>query len=59
MHALERLRAVQCACLQALDAELREFIRKHDDRFTGEGTGTEGTSWIRAIEMVAGKPGIR
>jgi hypothetical protein len=59
VHALERLWAVQRACLQALDEELREFIRKHDYRFTGEGMGTEGTSWIRAIEMVAGKPGIR
>jgi hypothetical protein len=45
--------------MQALDEELREFIRKHDYRFTGEGMGTEGTSWIRAIEMVAGKQGIR
>jgi Family of unknown function (DUF6062) len=59
VHALERLWAVQRTCLQALDEELREFIRKHDYRFTGEGMGTEGTSWIRAIEMVAGKPGIR
>jgi hypothetical protein len=59
VHALERLWAVQRACMQALDEELCEFIRKHDYRFTGEGMGTEGTSWIRAIEMVAGKPGIR
>jgi Family of unknown function (DUF6062) len=58
-RALERLWDVQCACMQALDQELREFIRKHDYRFTGEGMGTEGTSWIRAIEMVAGKQGIR
>ena len=45
--------------MQSLLAELSEFIRKHDYRFTGEGMGEEGTSWIRAIEMVAGKWGIR
>jgi Family of unknown function (DUF6062) len=59
MRALERLWEVQNACMQSLLEELSEFIRKHDYRFTGEGIGTEGTSWIRAIEMVAGKPGIR
>jgi hypothetical protein len=58
-HALERLWAVQRACMQSLLEELREFIRKHDYRFAGEGIGTEGTSWIRAIVMVAGKQGIR
>jgi hypothetical protein len=58
-YALERLWEVQRACMQALNEELREFIRKHDYRFTGEGMGTEGTSWIRAIAMVAGKQGIR
>jgi hypothetical protein len=58
-HALERLWDVQRACMQSLLAELSEFIRKHDYRFTAEGMGTEGTSWIRAIEMVAGKQGIR
>lgn len=58
-HALERLWEVQRACMQALGAELSEFIRKHDYRFAEEGIGAEGTSWIRAIEMVAGKQGIR
>jgi hypothetical protein len=59
MRALERLSEVQNACMQSLLEELSEFIRKHDYRFTGEGMGEEGTSWIRAIEMVAGKQGIR
>jgi hypothetical protein len=58
-HALERLWDVQRACMQSLLAELSEFIRKHDYRFTAEGVGTEGTSWIRAIAMVAGKQDIR
>jgi hypothetical protein len=59
MRALERLWEVQNACMQSLLEELSEFIRKHDYRFTREGMGEEGTSWIRAIEMVAGKQGIR
>jgi Family of unknown function (DUF6062) len=59
MRTLERLWKLQSACMQSLLEELNEFIRKHDYRFTGEGMGEEGTSWIRAIEMVAGKPGIR
>jgi hypothetical protein len=58
-HALERLWEVQSASMQALLEELNEFIRKHDYRFTGEGMGMEGNSWIRAIEMVVGKRGIR
>jgi hypothetical protein len=58
-RALERLWEVQSACMQSLLDELGEFIRKHDYRFRGEGIGNEGTSWIRAIEMVAGKQGIR
>ena len=58
-RTLGRLWEVQRACMQALDEELGEFIRKHDYRYAGEGIGAEGTSWIRAIEMVAGKQGIR
>jgi hypothetical protein len=44
--------------MQSLLEELSEFIRKHGYRFTGESMGEEGTSWIRAIEMVAGRQGI-
>lgn len=57
--ALTRLLDLQRACMDALDGELSEFIRKHDYRFSPEGMGAEGDSWIRAIEMVAGKQGIR
>lgn len=57
--ALGRLLDLQHACIEALYGELSEFIRKHDYRFRGEGMGAEGNSWIRATEMVAGKPGIR
>lgn len=57
--ALKRLLEIQHACMRALNGELSEFIRKNDYRFAREGMGTEGNSWIRAIEMVAGKRGIR
>ncbi len=57
--ALARLLELQQGRMRALGAELAEFIRKHDYRFTGEGMGAEGTSWQRAIDMVAGKRGVR
>jgi hypothetical protein len=57
--ALERLLALQRECLQRLHDELTEFIRKNDYRFSGEGMGPGRDSWVRAVEIVAGKPGIR
>lgn len=45
----------KCARLMV---ELDEFRRKHDYRFGREGWGAESDSWLRAIEMLAGKPGI-
>ena len=56
---LRQLFALQRECLLRLQEELGEFIRKNDYRFQHEGMGAEGDSWIRAIETVAGKPGIR
>ena len=44
--------------LAGLIAELREFIRKHDYRFSKEGFQKEGDSWIRAIEKFVGKEGL-
>jgi hypothetical protein len=57
--ALDRLLAVQVDLLQELDSELSEFLRKQDYRFGAKDIGREGDSWIRALAMVAGKPGIR
>ncbi len=56
---LRQLFALEGECLRRLDGELSEFIRKNDYRFQHEGMGAEGDSWIRAIEAVAGKPGVR
>jgi hypothetical protein len=50
-HALTRIAATL--------GELDEFVRKHDYRFRDETIGAEGTAWLHAIEMIAGKEGIR
>ena len=40
--------------LEGLLAELAEYIRKNDYRFTDEGFGAEGDSWLRAVYKVTG-----
>jgi hypothetical protein len=40
--------------LESLLAELAEYIRKNDYRFTNEGFGTEGDSWLRAVNKLTG-----
>lgn len=40
--------------LEALGAEMEEFIRKYDHRFNKEEWGSERDSWQRAIAWVAG-----
>ncbi|MBN1992972.1 MAG: hypothetical protein JW953_09725 [Anaerolineae bacterium] len=42
--------------LVKLQAELDEFIRKHDHRFQHEKFEAEGDSWQRAIIQIAGSP---
>ena len=54
-----RLVEIEAACLERLGSELSEFIRKHDYRFTHEGFGAEGNSWIRAIGQMSAQKGIR
>jgi hypothetical protein len=58
-HAtLGRLIEIQREKYAQLMAELDEFSRKHDYRFARQQWGSESDSWSRAIEMLAGKPGI-
>jgi hypothetical protein len=52
---LPLLREAQLACLQRLDAQLAELIRKHDYRFKDEERGPEMLSWQRAAGLVAGE----
>jgi hypothetical protein len=49
------LRKVQLGCLQRLDEQLGEMIRKHDYRFKDEARGPEMTSWKRATGLIAGE----
>ena len=41
-----------------LIAELGEFCRKHDYRFSREARGVESDAWLRAIEVLVGKAGV-
>ena len=50
---LSLLRKAQIECLQRLDAQLAEMIRKHDYRFKDEERGDEMVSWIQAAGLVA------
>ncbi len=52
---LPLLRQAQLLCLQRLDAQLGELIRKHDYRFKDEAQGHEMLSWKKAAGLVAGE----
>ena len=52
---LPLIRKAQIECLQRLDAQLAELIRKHDYRFKEEERGDEMVSWIQAAGLVAGE----
>jgi hypothetical protein len=53
-EALATLAGRQRQVIDALVAELAEFIRKHDYRFRQEQMATEIDSWRRAMELVIG-----
>lgn len=50
---------IQQTIWSALQAQLAEFMRKHDYRFTAEGMGEEGSSPRRSIEALSGQKGLR
>ncbi|HYU75323.1 MAG TPA: DUF6062 family protein [Ktedonobacteraceae bacterium] len=52
---LPLLRKAQIACLQRLDEQIGELIRKHDYRFRNEARGDEMVSWKKAAGLVAGE----
>lgn len=54
----EHLLEIESDKLDSLVAELKEFQRKNDYRYAGEGFGNERDSWIRAIEKMVGREGI-
>jgi len=55
---LPLLRKAQLACLQRLDQQLGEMIRKHDYHFKDEARGSEMVSWKRAAGLVAGEENL-
>jgi hypothetical protein len=55
---LRRLLEIQRHKYALLVGELEEFCRKHDYRFAGESWGAESDSWLRAIELLVGKPDV-
>ena len=50
----QRLLQAQLGCLQHLDEQLGELIRKHDYRFKDEARGEEMLSWKRVAALIAG-----
>jgi hypothetical protein len=52
---LDSIRSAQLQCLQKLDRDLTELIRKHDYHFQYEQRGAEMYSWILAAGIVAGE----
>ncbi len=57
--AFNRLVEIEAACLERLDVELSEFIRKHDYRFAHEPMGQESDAWVRAIGQMSAQKGVR
>ncbi|MER3544182.1 MAG: hypothetical protein C4311_06135 [Chloroflexota bacterium] len=57
--AFNRLMELEITCLERLDADLNEFIRKQDYRFAHEPMGQEGNAWRRAIGQMSAQKGIR
>ena len=49
---------IEAVKISGLIAELKEFMRKHDYRFSKEKFGKEGDSWVRVIEKFIGKDGV-
>jgi hypothetical protein len=52
----ELLLSVQQGSVETLLAQLRERVRKHDDKFRHEPEGPERDSWQRAIYLTTGWP---
>lgn len=47
------IRDDQLALWATLEAELDEFIRKHDHQFAGEPMGAERNAWARATDLIS------
>jgi len=54
----KELIAIETPKFSDLIAEMKEFMRKHDYRFSKEKFGKESDSWIRTIEKLIGKESV-
>ncbi|HTU85326.1 MAG TPA: DUF6062 family protein [Solirubrobacteraceae bacterium] len=52
----EVLLSVQQSATESLLHDLREHVRKHDDKYRHEPKGSEQDSWLRAIYLTTGWP---
>ncbi len=57
-ESAEKLIDIEKEKISGLITELKEFIRKHDYRFSKERFGSESNSLIRTIEKFIGKKGV-
>lgn len=58
-ESLQVLADVQARAWEALSRDLKEYLRKHDYRFSHEPkTPAEEQSWIRAVTAISGTPGF-
>jgi hypothetical protein len=56
--AFDALLSIHREKMERLRDELAEYIRKNDYRYSDEGFGEEGNSWLRAAQMLSGnRPG--
>ncbi len=55
---LRALIEIQRRKYASLVGELEAFCRKYDYRFSHESWGPESDSWLRAVELLAGKPNV-
>jgi len=52
----ETLATIEISQLERLARDLREFIRKHDYRYSKEGLGKEADSWLRSLRKISAEP---
>jgi len=55
---VKELLTIELEKMKELIAEMKEFQRKHDYRFSEESFGKEGNSWIRVVEKMSGGKGV-
>jgi hypothetical protein len=56
-ESLRMLTDAQARAWEAISRDLKEYLRKHDYRFSREPkTPAEEQSWVRAVAIISGTP---